>query len=479
MAPLNMGYLLCVDEDLNTVWSHTFEGAMHGGIYKLVTAPGGDIILCGWQRTAGDQSAANVQRLSDRFIEPDFEATPGTGHAPLQGVLRSTSISNPPLEEVAWDTDGDGVYETTADSVTYSYGEPGYHTIGLRVNNGGEPQELVRTDYIRVFDGNSCLGFDGASALAYCEPSAMLHQQDAITVEAWICPHDWGETTLTGGRIADKNSWAFFICRQNNALGDSCLAVYLRTEDSPQCYGTTPTGSISLHAWQHVAFTYSVSDGAAAFINGQVAPIDWAVSPSGALIDHSNAPLFVGAGAYGASAFEGLIDEVRVWNYVRSQQQIVDGMGGPVSNSDAELVACWRLDEGCGDNSTGSSLWQHELALSGATWWQGAPYVPTSVDEPDSHVAPANLDIMAMPNPFNPETRLVFSLPAAAAVCLELYNIRGQQVRVLLRRDLGPGRHEVLWDGMDSNAAPCAGGVYLARLRAGKRECAAKLLLLK
>ncbi len=66
------------------------------------------------------------------------------------------------------------------------------------------------------------------------------------------------------------------------------------------------------------------------------------------------------------------------------------------------------------------------------------------------------------PNPFNPSTQITFSIPAQAHVHLEVYNLLGERIAVLLDEQKSPGRYEVLFD-----AAGLSSGVYFYRIRAG------------
>ncbi len=67
------------------------------------------------------------------------------------------------------------------------------------------------------------------------------------------------------------------------------------------------------------------------------------------------------------------------------------------------------------------------------------------------------------PNPFNPTTEISFSLPVAADVKLEVYNVMGQQVATIVDRFVEAGRHSVTFDGQ-----AVASGIYFYRLEAGE-----------
>ncbi|MDZ4121637.1 MAG: FlgD immunoglobulin-like domain containing protein, partial [Candidatus Cloacimonadaceae bacterium] len=83
------------------------------------------------------------------------------------------------------------------------------------------------------------------------------------------------------------------------------------------------------------------------------------------------------------------------------------------------------------------------------------------------------------PNPFNPQTRLSFSLPEAGTASLDIYNLKGQKVKNLSAMHYARGTHQIGFDGTDANGRPLASGVYYVRILQGKRSASYKLVLLK
>lgn len=71
----------------------------------------------------------------------------------------------------------------------------------------------------------------------------------------------------------------------------------------------------------------------------------------------------------------------------------------------------------------------------------------------------------AVPNPFNPQTNVRFSLPAAQSVNLSVYDVQGRLVRTLVDGVRQAGLNDVLWDGRDRSGRDVASGTYFARLR--------------
>jgi hypothetical protein len=71
------------------------------------------------------------------------------------------------------------------------------------------------------------------------------------------------------------------------------------------------------------------------------------------------------------------------------------------------------------------------------------------------------------PNPFNPTTKIRFDLPRISRVTLQVYDMSGRLVRVLVQdENFPPGRHEVAWMGRDEMGRLAAAGVYFYRLQA-------------
>jgi hypothetical protein len=83
------------------------------------------------------------------------------------------------------------------------------------------------------------------------------------------------------------------------------------------------------------------------------------------------------------------------------------------------------------------------------------------------------------PNPFNPATKICFSLPQASRVKLQVYNIMGQVVTILVDEQLEAGEHEVVWNGKDVNGHAAASGVYFYRIMADDFMATRKMVLLK
>jgi hypothetical protein len=101
-----------------------------------------------------------------------------------------------------------------------------------------------------------------------------------------------------------------------------------------------------------------------------------------------------------------------------------------------------------------------------------------SVPDDESIASAARLD-PNYPNPFNPSTAIAFTLDQAGAVRLEIYDLRGRLVAMLVDEVLPAGRHEVMWDGTDSSGRAMSSGVYLSRFEANGHVAHGRLSLVQ
>ncbi len=72
------------------------------------------------------------------------------------------------------------------------------------------------------------------------------------------------------------------------------------------------------------------------------------------------------------------------------------------------------------------------------------------------------------PNPFNPRTTIAYQLSDRAHVRLSVYDVSGRLIKALVNQPVEAGRHEVEWDGTDTNGQAAGSGVYFYRLEAGR-----------
>jgi hypothetical protein len=86
----------------------------------------------------------------------------------------------------------------------------------------------------------------------------------------------------------------------------------------------------------------------------------------------------------------------------------------------------------------------------------------------------------AYPNPFNPVTKIAYSVKEAGPVAIEVYNVAGKVVRTLLDTELDAGADGfVVWDGANDSGEKCSSGVYFYRIAAPGFNETKKMIMLK
>jgi hypothetical protein len=78
------------------------------------------------------------------------------------------------------------------------------------------------------------------------------------------------------------------------------------------------------------------------------------------------------------------------------------------------------------------------------------------------------------PNPFNSETIIPFAVSQRAQVTLEIFNVLGQRISVLMNRVLDAGEYRVSW-----SAGSLPSGIYFCKMEAGEETFRQKIVLLK
>ncbi len=182
----------------------------------------------------------------------------------------------------------------------------------------------------------------------------------------------------------------------------------------------------------------------------------------------------------GLVGFSSSIVENSFWDTETSGQEQSSG-GTGLSTEDMLSIATY-LDAGwdfIGETDNGiEDIWTLNVNIN-----EGYPYLTWQnyLTAPEDEVAPPVQEILLSnyPNPFNPTTTISFSIPKDDKVELKVYNIRGQLVKTLVNDNLEAGKHEVIWNGKDTQNRSVGSGVYLYRLEAGGKSIVRKMLMLK
>jgi hypothetical protein len=78
----------------------------------------------------------------------------------------------------------------------------------------------------------------------------------------------------------------------------------------------------------------------------------------------------------------------------------------------------------------------------------------------------ANQLLPNVPNPFNPYTKIKFSVASLSEVTLSVVNVMGKRVKIIMEDRKEPGEYTVFWDGTDEWGQPVTAGIYICYLEA-------------
>jgi len=174
-----------------------------------------------------------------------------------------------------------------------------------------------------------------------------------LTIEARVTPRGpgYGGTTPAG-------AGAVVVCKPMEGVTGTAVAsfavkwhpvsehvaVFVGHELGSLGTQLWSTGTVPVNATAHVAMSF---DGVwlRVFINGQ---LDSEVLALAGPIDYAEQDVLIGAGNFGDSlirAFQGVIDDVRIWDYARNAGEISAQMGCSLDGDEPGLLAYYSFNE--------------------------------------------------------------------------------------------------------------------------------------
>jgi hypothetical protein len=230
----------------------------------------------------------------------------------------------------------------------------------------------------------------------------------------------------------------------------------------------------------------------ATFIDGQVSPIVRS-DPGNPVLQNVSRYLVYGGcpslnnfnavipsgGASRIAGFEDPSGQPGVYPYVAGTVKV--GVAGqPTSRvvyMPYDFMSIWHEDlQGLGGKAN-APLAHRNMVLGDVIAYFGIPFDPATVTEATPGLA---FSARNHPNPFNPVTKIFFTVPRAGHLSLKVYDIRGRLVRTLVDDRVEAGADQVtVWDGRDTGGAAVSSGVYFYEVRTGGDVKVGKMALVK
>ncbi len=166
---------------------------------------------------------------------------------------------------------------------------------------------------------------------------------------------------------------------------------------------------------------------------------------------------------------EGNINELPLFNSGNTEKPYELASGSPCIDA--------------GTNDVPGGLYPYDLNGAPRIHGNGVDmgcYEYGSVDVHDDTTPIADVsNIRIYPNPFRENTKIEFDLPAPDEIVINIFNIRGQQVKTLAAGKMGSGTIQLTWNGLDDNGKSTASGVYFCKVDKPGHSYAKKMIKVK
>lgn len=174
-----------------------------------------------------------------------------------------------------------------------------------------------------------------------------------LTMEAWV----YRSSVSTDQTIVSKKNCANNTCAgyeiyqwSSGNGGNTCLYVGDGTDQIDVC--TADNSTVTLNTWYHIAAVFDESSlsQSTLYINGvnsKYSPYDAGTIGNVNSLSSANS-LIIGAQSGPTMPFNGIVDDVKIYNYVRTPAQIIEDMNAshPLGGSPiASQLVYWPLDE--------------------------------------------------------------------------------------------------------------------------------------
>src|SRR3989344_3808742 len=192
---------------------------------------------------------------------------------------------------------------------------------------------------------------DGSTQYATVSDSASLSPTSAISVENWVkfesLPSSGNHMTFAWKWAgSNQRTWWWALTNDSGTYKLRWLPDQYgtgATQDAEPVSWTPSTGT-----WYHVAVTYA--PGATSETKVHVDGLQQGATQTGTVtaVFDSTAPVDVG-GNSGGIYLDGTIDDVRIWNTVRTVGEISGNKNAELTGSESGLVAYWKLNNAATD----------------------------------------------------------------------------------------------------------------------------------
>ncbi len=407
-----------------------------------------------------------------------FDSRRLKGKAPYKTKFSDLSVPDSGKQIVSWkwDFDNDNIIDSEEQFPEWTYTEAGNYTVNLVVSDGVNTKKRTREKYISVLGENTAVELSGNygyfnSSFGFADTDSMFTSEGGTTIELWVKPNE-REMVTEKEYLFDKIGFRGYINRKENSFSfKTYLNNYLLTTL------TTSDSALVIGKWQHVAVTFdTLLSNLKIYINGIEQSLDTSGVASGILLDHSKYSIYFGATAFESDNYCGVIDEIRIWNTIRSKEEIVENMYKGLKGNEENLLLYLPLNEGEGEEISDYSINNYDVRFNDIDWGPGVPnfITPVKVEENNRELPTTYMLSQNYPNPFNPTTNINYAIPRDGHVTIRVYDVLGRKVATLVNRERKAGSYSVRFD-----ARNLASGIYIYTIKSREFSLAKKMMLVK
>jgi len=216
----------------------------------------------------------------------------------------------------------------------------------------------------------SALSFDAANVEQAYIPDSGVNSVydyttgDSISLSLWAKPFAFSDNDglVTKGSANNEN----YGIELENANPYNRLQFYFRRDDETDWSLYLSNQTLSLYDWSHIAVTYTFGSSTSIkiYIDGVLTSGSWVAGTGAETPDNDDSGILIGKNDWGGEEFTGLIDDVRLYRYIRSPRQIREDMNGSKKNNP---IGFWSFDEGEGQTVKDYSGSGYNITLGATT----------------------------------------------------------------------------------------------------------------
>jgi hypothetical protein len=325
-----------------------------------------------------------------------------------------------------------------------------YHFAVFEYNSEFEPDYLTSSNLtfaaktlnqIPGITASSSLRFSGANEVVTIPHDAAFHA-DAITMEMWFKPSNAGSVPFLIAKGTEELE--IHLVQTNRSI---------RFIPTTGVYIDSPAGVYPFDEWTHLAVAYKPGESfARMWINGfEVTTVNNGTNPFSHPFRHTTSPISLGL-RVNMLPFTGELDEVRIWNSVRTTAEIREYMFAAIPSDFGNLITYFQFNEGTGttalDAASGLNGTLSNFSFGESNGWRnsGIPFGSGSFNAFDGVTSgtlnASGLDITLTDNFDNPTSVIAKQFTIPPSIELSGNTLNSNNPYWIVETSATPGTYE-------------------------------------